>query len=137
MRKSKRRVTVLLMAVMVLVLFSSTASATGTVREFWDMSIRSWQGVSVLTTRNKETNNEYSRVKVTSMKSIGKATVGIKGPTYYLGSVTINNDVNTNQWVKISYTANSGGKNAPAALYNKNYNYNSTTGSMAGYVDYE
>jgi len=136
-KKSKRRVTVMLVAVMVSLLFASTVSATGTTREFWNMTIRAWKGESVLTNRNKQTNNEYSRVKVTSMKSVGKARVGIKGPTYYLGSVVIDNGVNTNNWVRISYTANSGGKGAPAALYNTNYNLNSTTGSMGGSVDYE
>jgi hypothetical protein len=137
MKKIKKRV----LSIMLILTFVMTSTITvfaGVERRFWDMNIRSFGRESVLTTRNKETNNEYSWVKLTSMTSVGTVTCGFKGPTYYLGGAKkISNNVNTNQWTQCWYSVNSGGKHAPIALYARNHYKNSSTGYISGWVDYE
>ena len=136
---SKKKINLVLISCLLLVmLFSSTAFA-GTNRQFWDLDIRAWGGESVLTARNKETANDYSWVKVTSMKSVGKVTVGFRADTwYYGGNATVSVGVNTNQWIKCTYGGLSGsGIGWPIYLYARNYYTNSGTGSIDGWVDYE
>ncbi len=134
---SKKKVNLVLVLCLLLVMLFSTTAFAGTQRQFWNMDIRAWGGESVLTGRNKETANNYSWVNVTSMKSVGKVTVGFRAPTWYYGAnTTVSVGVNTNQWIKCTYgyTSYIGW---PIYLYAKNYYTNSGTGSIDGWVNYE
>jgi len=124
--------------VVALICVNYLSANAGTNRQFWNMSIRSYQGDSVLTTRYKETALQYSMLDVTSMTSVGKVYTQFVGSTYGISNnVIISNGVNTGVWIKVPNTATTTWAGAPIALSNHNYNWNSTTGTLGGWVDYE
>ncbi|MBU3174635.1 hypothetical protein [Clostridium estertheticum] len=124
--------------VAVLLCINCLQASAGTDREFWNMSIRSYRSSSVLTTRYKETNLQYSLVRVTSMKSIGKIYTSFVGATYDISDeLEISSGVNTGKWLKQVNTATQTDKGSPIALSSRNYNWSSSTGSLSGWVDYE
>lgn len=110
----------------------------GVNRQFWNMSIRAYQGKSVLTTRYKATNSQCSWVKVTSMASVGKIYTSFEASTYsYTNNLIVSNGVNTGVWLKQAYVGTTSHSGWPIALSVSNYNLNKTTGKLNGWVDYE
>lgn len=118
---------------------NNSSVLAGTDREFWNMSIRAYQQSSVLTTRNKENNSQYSWVKLTQMNGVGKVNVNFQGPTWHITSNTaITSGTNDNVWIKVPYRSDAGAyKGAPIFLGASNYYNTSGTGSISGWVDYE
>lgn len=110
----------------------------GTNREFWDMTIRTYRNQSQLTTRNKENNNQYSWVKITSMNSVDKVTVAFLGPTWTISESTAISlgEGNFDKWVKLNYKSYTA-KDTPIFLAAQNYYNSSKSGSISGVVDYE
>ncbi|MBX4272116.1 hypothetical protein [Clostridium estertheticum] len=112
-------------------------ASAGTDYQFWNMGIYSYQRSNQLRMRPKETPLQYSLVRVTSMTSVGKINASFTGGTYPISdSLTISNGVNTGKWLKL-WNVNETSKSIPVALECTNYNFNSTNGSVSGWVDYE
>lgn len=121
-----------------LLCINSFSAYAGTEREFWDMTIRSLKQESVLTTRNKETDLQYSWVKVDSMKSIGKVATKFVGPTWTITDPkVIEVGVNTGTWQCLPYITSGSYMGSPIALSAYNYNLSTSTGTIGGWVDYE
>ncbi|MCY6959661.1 hypothetical protein [Clostridium brassicae] len=121
-----------------LVCINVYTSLAGTERKFWNMTIRPLQGDSVLTTRHKETDLQYSWVKVTKMQSIGKVNVKFVGPTWTITNpITIDTGVNTGRWYKAPYITGGSVSGSPIALSASNYNWSTSKGYIEGWVDYE
>lgn len=110
-------------------------------RNFWDMSIRSYKNTSQLTSRNKETNNRESYLKVTAMSGTTKSIYQFSAYGYnisYYKTIDKNNSSLFNTALKFTYMPSAhGDKGAPIFLTCRNYNYSKTTGLTSGVVNYQ
>ena len=127
---------------MLLVITSNIAYASGTEREFTQISILANQKYSELaTSRAKETNNQYSYVKIDTFSNncrsvdVRIATRGLS-TDYALATDYTILDRNAGLWLRVDYTKSSV-KGQYVVLGARNSTNTTDTGYIKGWVNYE